>query len=256
MTRWMLGLACCLCLLTVPAVADDAPPVEEPVADIVTDDLRATLEKIATAYDSDRTLLASLGDEIAIHHHTIVAKLDPAANILTATSTESVTANMETRRIHFLLFHDFAVESVAVTGPDGVAIPATFESTTLESDTLIDNFMPDKDEFIFNPMLTLSMIRDQAMRRQMVTITLPRLTRMHEDFTVTTTYHGSVSRMHMEPFTSEAVMLPATDFWFPDVLGPLSTCDVTITLPEAWHAFAPGKLLSDTVAGTYRTMHY
>jgi len=253
--RSRLPLLLCSLLLIVPAWADTPTPSGGP-----TPLLQQTLESLGRQLDSDVARIRDLGSELTIHHHDLNVTLDPEAGVLAATTTETLEIRMETRRIHLLLFRDFVVESVTVQ--QGTReLSTTFTTEMLRSDQLIDQYISDAAAGHFPTddvpdAIKPETIRSQGLNVQIVAMQLPSFTKVGDELTVTMTYRGPYGDLDMSPFSGEAVYLNGAKFWFPDVLGPLSTFDLTCSLPSTWQAWSQGRLLQDRVESGTRQVRY
>ncbi|HYE76868.1 MAG TPA: hypothetical protein VEI97_02685, partial [bacterium] len=242
-----LVLACFL-LGLAPALAGDGGDQQPPIW--VPD-----LQKIERQLRADQGVLASTGDELGISHHRMVGTLDPTSGTYSATTTEFITAKIEAKRLHLLLFRDFAIGEVQVT-QNGRPVAIEWSAAPMPSDLLIDAFLEKFPGLELPPPLTTESLRSEGLNLQILTITLPRFARKGEAFEVTTRFAGPYGDLDMEPFTDEAIFFNGPVFWFPDVFGPISTFELDLTLPADWNAFSQGKFLGESTSGTMRTVRY
>lgn len=218
-------------------------------AELDATNLRTALAAIGQQIENDSSRLRAIGDEITIDHHNLDVTLEPTTETLSATTVEQVQVRLETKQIRLLLFRDFAVSAVSVTR-DGQPVATSFTTEELPSDGLIDRLVEDMaigtygDAALPEP-LDLATIRSQGLNAQIITVQLPSFTSKGQKLAVEVSYSGTYADLDMEPFTDEAVYLNGSEFWFPDVLGPLSTFDLSLTIPDDWEAWSQGQWQAD-----------
>jgi|GEM_PF-5151957 len=211
--------------------------------------LRAALADLGLQLDSDRARLNAIGGELTIHHHEIEATLEPSTETLSATTVEEVQVTMETKQIRLLLFRDFKVSTVSVT-TGGQPISTSFVTEELPSDKLIDRLIEDMAIGTYGlaqlpPPLDMETLRSSGQNAQAIIVQLPSFTTKDQRLDVQVTYSGSYADLDMEPFADEAVFLNGSKLWFPDVIGPTSTFDLDLTIPDDWEAWSQGKWQAD-----------
>ena len=208
-----------------------------------------------------RTIAAKIadevGDELEIKHHSITGTIDPIAEQFNARSTESIEMTVETKRIRYLLHEGFNVDSVILhSGSEQLTIDW---KSTLEAERLneaVDRFINTYPYNDRNPVLTDEAVMEIKMPVQVVEIVLPRRAALGERLEIETHYSGSYRNMTHEMNRAGEAWFKAEDFWFPDVYGPISTFDVTLTIPQDWQAYTQGQLLRETVAEGRRTLEF
>ena len=258
-----LAVLAFLSLFAIPATGAPQPTVPAPNSPAWFAAREDAQKNIDALLEQDRTTLGTTGDELTISHHRMVGTLDPTAGTYAATTTETVTAKMEAKRVHLVLFRDFAVKTITAS-ENGQSLAVTWHSDQMPSDLAIDQYMkdfpdtnapPDIDLSTGEPPMTNAELKvEVGLNVQILTIELPRFTKTGEEFEITTSYAGPYANLRKDPFTDEAVYLDG--FWFPDLSGPTSTFELTLSLPADQEAFSQGRLLEDSVQGATRTVHY